>query len=290
MDIRLNPVPSHLQELMGQALFPNQITLKFRGGGRDELITLLESAKRAEAWLKTTTVVEQKKIKVEGYGIGGIKRALNEDTKDRTHSLSSGFRDLQSLMENAKELKGLAMKLKQMEENKDPELEEIKASMINLGFTSGVTKETAGKNYLAQLARELCDFIKEPLENNGGLLPILDAYCMYNRARGGNSISPIEMNQACEMFESLQLPVKVRIFNSGSKALQLGSQAMEKLTGKIVEKVMEKEHLSAKQTADIFKLSAVIAMECLLLAEKQGNLCRDQGLQGLHFYANLFLG
>ena len=165
--------------------------------------------------------------------------------------------------------------------------------MVNLGFTSsvtsGVTKATAGKNYLHQLAREISDFIKEPLENNGGLLPILDAYCLYNRSRGGNSISPIEMNQACELFESLQLPIKIRMLGSGTKALQLGAQAIEELTRRIVNKLKEHEHLSAKETSEIFKISSIIALECLLIAEKNGSLCRDQGLQGLHFYPNLFL-
>ena len=161
--------------------------------------------------------------------------------------------------------------------------------MISLGFTSGVTKETAGKGYINQLSREICDFLKGHLENNGGLLPILDAYCLYNRARGGNLISPEEMNQACELFESLHLPVKIRVLASGTKALQLGGHAMEQLTKHIIQKVSENDHLSGKEIAEIFKINAVIALECLLLAEKQGALCRDQGLQGLHFYTNLFL-
>ena len=289
MDVRAKTMPQHFQEFIDHSLMPNAIGMKFRAGGRDEFLSIMESAMKTEAWLRPIAVVEQKQIKVEGYGIRGIKRALNEDTKDRSQALSSGFKDLRSLVDNAKQLKGLASKLKQMEENKDPELEEIRASMVSLGFTSGVTKETAGKNYISQLAREICDFIKEPLETSGGLLPLLDAFCLYNRSRGGNPISAIEMNQACELFDSLQLPVKIRTLNSGAKALQLGSQAMERLTGKIVEKVRENDHLSAKETAELFRLSSVIALECLLIAEKQGALCRDQGLQGLHFYSNLFL-
>lgn len=288
IEIRSSALPSHLREIMPLGTIPLSLTLKFRAGGRDEYLSELESAIKAGVWNKSV-VVEQKQIKVEGYGIGGISRALNEDTKERNQTLSSGFKDLRSLSENSRELKGLAGKLKQLEESKDPELEEIKATMASLGFASGVTKEIAGKNYIPQLSREICDFIKGPLENSGGLLLILDAYCLYNRARGGNLISPEEMNQACELFETLQLPVKVKMLGSGTKALQLGGQAMENLTKKIVEGVKEKDHLSAKEASEFLKISPIIALECLSLAENQGLLCRDQGLQGLHFYKNLFL-
>ncbi|OMJ74357.1 hypothetical protein SteCoe_26746 [Stentor coeruleus] len=287
-NVRIKALPQYLHEYMPQALMPSMISMKFTVGGRDEFLTQIDTACRAESWNKPI-IVEQKQIKVEGYGIGGIKQALKEDTHDRNQTLSAGFKDLKSLSDKSRELKNLASKLKQMDESKDPELQEIKATMASMGFTSGVTKETAGKNYIPQLARELCDFIKEPLQNNGGLLPLLDAYCIYNRARGGSVISPSDMAQACELFESLSLPIKIRVLAGGTKALSLGGQAVENLTRSLIEKIREVGHLSSKEAAEIFKISTTIALECLLLGENQGQLCRDQGLQGLHFYYNLFL-
>lgn len=282
-------LPAHLQEFTSLGPGASTLTMKFRSGGRDNFLGQLESAVKAESWIKSPAIVEQRQIKVEGYGIGGIKKALKDDTQDRDLTLSSGFKDLKSLVSMSQELKGLALKLKQMDESQDPELAEIKATMANMGFTSGVTKEIAGKNYIQQLSREICDFIKEPIQCNGGILPVLDAYCIYNRARGGDLISPSEMSQACEMFENLQLPLRVKVLASGTKALQLGGHAVEELMQEIIKKINESGHLSAKEASDLFSINRNIALECLLMAENAGMLCRDQGLQGLHFYSNLFL-
>jgi ESCRT-II complex subunit VPS36 len=232
--------------------------------------------------------VEQKQIKVEGYGILGIKQALKEETKDRNETMSTGFRDLKSLVDKSQELKNLAAKLKMMDDSQDPELKEIKESMASMGFTSGVTKESAGKNYLSQLAREVSDFIKSQLEKSGGLLPMVDVFCIYNRARGGNVVSPKDLNDACEMLETLCLPVRLKELASGTKALTLGNQAMEVLIKRVVEKVSEVGNLSAKAVADAFDINQIIALECLFSAERNGDLCRDEGIQGLQFYENLF--
>lgn len=283
------PIPPHLHEFFKSTQLPCKVVLKFRAGGRNDFFALLTSSLSAEAWLRPAAV-EQKQIKVEGYGILGLRQALKEDTKDRHETMSSGFRDLKSLVDKSNELKNLAGKLKQMDDSQDPELKEIKASMMSMGFTSGVTKESAGKNYLPQLAREVSDFIKSHLEASGGLLPMIDVFCIYNRARGGNVVSAKDLNDACELLESLALPVRVKSLTSGAKALTLGSQAMEDLMIKVVRKVVENGCCSAKAVAEIFGINHVIALECLSLAEMQGLVCRDEGLQGLHFYENWFRG
>jgi hypothetical protein len=38
--------------------------------------------------------------------------------------------------------------------------------------------------YLAQLARELADFLKDLLPRHNGLMTLVDVYCFFNRARG----------------------------------------------------------------------------------------------------------
>lgn len=281
------PLPTHLLEYFPQCQYPRELSLKFRSGGRNDFSSSLLDAEKAEAWTRPM-IVEQKQLKVGGYGILGIKQALNEDTKDRNMTLGAGFKDLKSLVEKSQELKNLAAKLKQMDDSQDPELKEIKASMANMGFTGGVTKDSAGKNFFPQLARELSDFIKPSLESNGGLLPMVDVFCMYNRARGGNLVSASDFKSACEQLESLCLPVRAKILPSGASALTLGSHAMDSLTKKVSEKVIECGNLSSKQVSELFSINDIISIECLKLAEQEGTLCRDEGLQGLHFYENLF--
>lgn len=287
MSVCPKQLPNHLLEFFPQSRFPGSLSLKFRAGGRNEFFAALTEAIKSEAWMRPI-VVEQKQIKVGGYGVLGIKQALHEDTKDRNMTLGAGFKDLKSLVEKSQELKNLASKLKQMDDSQDPELKEIKAHMSSMGFTGGVTKESAGKNFFPQLARELSDFIKPHLESNGGLLPMVDVFCMYNRARGGDLVSASDLKTASEQLESLCLPVRAKTLPSGASALTLGSHAMESLTQKVSQKVIEAGNLSSKQVSDLFSINDTIALECLKLAEQQGHLCRDEGLQGLHFYENLF--
>mmetsp|Transcript_4016 Transcript_4016/g.3821 ORF Transcript_4016/g.3821 Transcript_4016/m.3821 type:complete len:166 (+) Transcript_4016:652-1149(+) len=159
--------------------------------------------------------------------------------------------------------------------------------MASLGFTSGVTKESSGNNFHVQLAREICDYIRPHLEENGGVLPMLDAYCMYNRARGGDLISPNDMKRACDLMEGLRLPIQVKNLPSGVIIMQLGGESVERLISLAVEKINSKDHLSAKELGEELGINALIAKQCLVEAESRGILCRDQGIQGLHFYLNI---
>jgi len=65
-------------------------------------------------------------------------------------------------------------------------------------FSSSVTKDLAGKNYFQELAMELEKFLAPVLSKVGGILALVDVYCMYNRARGNSLISPEDLLIACE--------------------------------------------------------------------------------------------
>lgn len=268
---------------------PGSYLLKFRAEGRDATISQIESALKAKTWLKSILPPKKEIVAKQntGFGISSIKNTIKQDSKQTDSTLSAGFQDLRSLFDNSKELAELASKLKQVDESKDPELLEIKNTMASLGFTSGVTKESSGNNFHVQLAREICDYIRPHLEENGGVLPILDAYCMYNRARGGDLISPNDMKRACELMESLRLPIQVKTLPSGVIVMQLGGESIERLISLSIEKINTSEHLSAKELAELLGINALIAKQCLIEAENRGLLCRDQSIQGLHFYMNI---
>lgn len=44
-------------------------------------------------------------------------------------------------------------------------------------------------------ALQLADFLRPRLERSGGLLPMPDAYCLFNRARGTELVSPDDLLQ-----------------------------------------------------------------------------------------------
>lgn len=56
-------------------------------------------------------------------------------------------------------------------------------------------------------------------------MALTDVYCRVNRARGLELLSPEDLIQACHMLEQLNLPIKLREFDSGVKVLQLQSHS-----------------------------------------------------------------
>lgn len=76
--------------------------------------------------------------------------------------------------------------------NQDKDTEKLVEMMENMGLQSALTKKQAGSNYHKLLSRELVDFLrrKDRLSNAGGMMTLTDVYCLFNRARGTNMISP----------------------------------------------------------------------------------------------------
>jgi hypothetical protein len=51
----------------------------------------------------------------------------------------------------------------------------------------------AGARYHVELARQLADVLAAPLARAGGMLPLPDVYCLLNRARGTELVSPDDL-------------------------------------------------------------------------------------------------
>lgn len=89
------------------------------------------------------------------------------------------------------------------------EIKEIQSVMFNMGiggaaeFSSQVSKDMSGKNYHNELASELEKFLDSVVEKFGGVVGLVDLYCMYNRARGTDLISPEDLNIACTRLNSI---------------------------------------------------------------------------------------
>ena len=73
--------------------------------------------------------------------------------------------------------------------------------MFNMGmasdFSTEVNKDTSGKMYHSALATEIEKFLITIMDNFGGVVGLVDLYCMYNRARGTDLISPDDLSIAC---------------------------------------------------------------------------------------------
>lgn len=51
--------------------------------------------------------------------------------------------------------------------------------------------------------RQLADFLAAPLARAGGIMPLPDVYCLYNRARGTELVSPDDLLRAVALFEQV---------------------------------------------------------------------------------------
>jgi ESCRT-II complex subunit VPS36 len=77
---------------------------------------------------------------------------------------------------------------------------ETQLQLIAMGITSPVTRASAGVRYHQELARQLADFLSGPLARAGGVMLLPDVYCLFNRARGTELVSPDDLLQACDAF------------------------------------------------------------------------------------------
>lgn len=241
-------------------------------------------------------------LRMPVVGVAGILRKEQEMWESTDKSLQDAFQDLNALMSKAKEMVMLAekMRLKLLTGSNnggsnDDELgtkEEMQDWFLSVGIASPVTKESAGALYHQQLSRQLADFVKIPLERAGGMINLIDIYCLFNRARGTELISPDDLLQACSLWEKFDVPVMLRKFDSGVMVIQNKRHSDDEVFTRIKSLVMKPDALrsgvSASDAAITLGVAPAMAKEYLLTAELKGLLCRDVSPDGFRFYINLF--
>jgi ESCRT-II complex subunit VPS36 len=160
-------------------------------------------------------------------GVAGIMHREAEKSSQTSASLAVAFRDLDNLMSMAADMVKLAEKFRgvmgpdgsillnntvsntegaaatgsgeQLLLDADTQLQ-----LIAMGIASPVTKASAGARYHQELSRQLADFLAGPLARAGGVLMLPDVYCLFNRARGSELVSPDDLLQACEAFPQVR--------------------------------------------------------------------------------------
>lgn len=181
---------------------------------------------------------------------------------------------------------------------------------MSLGIDDPVTRDShkSDNQYYRSLAKQICEILLNPISEMGGMMALADVYCRVNRARGLELLSPEDLLNACKIMESLDLPLKLYQFNSGVMVLQLQSLNDESVAEATADLVMvfsfivifivcvffwlqleEKGSLSCEELAQLLGISVVLAKERFRTAENLGKCCRDDSMEGLRFYPNLFL-
>nr|DAD29252.1 TPA_asm: hypothetical protein HUJ06_030720 [Nelumbo nucifera] len=167
------------------------------------------------------------------------------------------------------------------------------ADLFTKGLSSGRVNYVTSWDYMTYiLSLRLADFVRIPLERAGGMIALIDVYCLFNRARGTELISPEDLLQACAIWEKFDVPVMLRKFDSGVMVIQNKSHSDEEVLAKIKSIVLKSEALkngiSPSDAAIALGIAPLMAKEHLLTAESKGLLCRDISPEGFRFYINLF--
>eukprot|EP00118_Oscarella_pearsei_P005111 m.22919 g.22919 ORF g.22919 m.22919 type:complete len:388 (+) comp28422_c0_seq2:172-1335(+) len=301
--VHLHPAPSQRDPGPSVQSQFTYIRLSFRKGGQAEFYARYRQEVAKRAWEvpvqteagNTGTASSRLPSRMRA-GIVGIERNMAEKKRQTDKQLSQAFQDLDALMDKAKEMVTLADRFaSKLEEKKgsitEDETVAFKAYLLSIGIANPVTREThgSGSAYHKELSKQLASFLQKPLEELNGVMTLADVYCRFNRARGMELVAPDDVFNACKMFEPLRLPVRLTKFESGVLVVQLTSHsesAFVKETGRLVQ---EKGSMTAEELARSATISIVLAKERLQLAEKKNILCRDDCVEGLRFYPNLFL-
>ncbi|KAI5099952.1 vacuolar protein-sorting-associated protein 36, partial [Silurus meridionalis] len=298
--IHLHPSPANKEPGPYQNSKFSFIKLSFKEHGQIEFYRRLTEEMTQRRWenmpvSQPITTAGLKTGKTRAVGIVGIERKLEEKRKETDKNISEAFEDLNKLMVKAKEMVELSRSIANKIKDKQGDITEdetirFKSYLLSMGIANPVTREThgSGTHYHMQLAKQLGNILQAPLEERGGMMALTEVYCLVNRARGMELLSPEDMVNACKLFESLKLPLRLRVFDSGVMVVQLQSHSEEKMIASAIDNVSEKGSLTAEEFAKLLGLSVLLSKERLLLAEKMGHLCRDDSVEGLRFYPNLF--
>ncbi|KAL1505321.1 hypothetical protein ABEB36_004913 [Hypothenemus hampei] len=278
------------------------IKLSFRNGFSSDVVVILRNCLEQRYWEQGTSLSSTRdiqnslpEIKLRS-GIGGIERSLQEKQKATNETLSIAFQDLDKLMEKAKEMVRLSQMISTKIKERQGDITEdetvrFKSYLLSLGIDDPVTRDSYKTNssYYKSLAKEISDFLLSHIEEMGGMMALTDVYCRINRARGLELLSPEDVLNACKLMEQSGMPLKLYEFNSGVKVLQLRSLDSDSIAEATADLVANNNSMNAEELSQRLGISLTLAKERLLVSEKFGKCCRDDAIEGLRFYPNLFL-
>lgn len=270
---------------------------------RDDCHKLLQKALDRKAW-ETEQRLQQKQrtsdqIAARKVGVDAIltKNALrHKEAAQLTESAFDG--DAEDLLREAAELVKIIQKyvttLEHNGENANStEQEQLNAMLSNMGMTSALSKsdfqtKRCDDDFYVILARQLADFLLPKLKLAGGVMTLTDVYCLYNRARGTNLISPDDLLAAASRLSLLKLKMSLRSFPSGVKVIQQDAFNDVEMAKKL-QTLCQGKPLTSMQVSRDLKIPSLLAKEQLLAAERLGYLCRDTTLETTLFFTNRFL-
>ena len=266
----------------------------------DQLLAALQRALRGRAWDRpaaaAAAAAHARGRSVAGAGVSGLMRREQLQAQEADRDLEAAFEDLGALMAKAQAMVALAERLRRSQQAEGAatsagEQAQAQELLLTMGIASPVTKGAAGALYHQQLARQLADFLEGPLRANKGTLALQDVYCLYNRARGTELVSPEDLLKAAQLLEGLGLPLRLGTLQpSGALVIQSAEHSDDAVCAKVLQVAAEaaSHGVGRTEVAAALDVSLTLAQSYLEMSERNGLLCRDEGPEGLRFFENFF--
>ena len=283
------------------------------GPSADQLSSAADAARAASA------------TRARHAGVGGALHRQRAMGAQDERTLGRAFTDMSALMRTAGELVSLAERFananarttpfssrddsdagdataQTSDGSSDDVSREMREMLVSLGIASPVTKASAGALYHRQLSRQLADWLPAALARNGGILALPDVFCLFNRARGAELVSPEDVLKACQLWQSLGIStVQFRRFDSGVLVAHAADRSDDEVCAALAEALTNepadpssaanektRARMDAFAASEALGVPPAIAREYLAMAEGHGILCRDEGPETTWFYPNRF--
>ena len=262
------------------------------------LSTRSYAATPADLSKATTASTASKQFSTSSAGVGGLMRDVDATARRTDATLDAAFTDLSALMAHAKDIVTLAQRFARTLAASTTHSTEEEAALASLLTTMGlpnpITKQTAtASSFHSHLARQLSDFIAgHPSFQQQHMMTLTDVYCVYNRARGTDLISPDDCRRACELLSGLSVGMRLQRLEGGVMVVCRDGMVETGVEG-VVSAVRNSEArgaggLAVVELSGVLGVSVVLVEERCLLAEKRGWLVRDESVEGVRWWPNHF--
>lgn len=282
---------------------------KFWNGGKEDFLGVISTEMKKKAWLGLSMEVKpitQQSFSTLRAGVTGIIKKQERDIQEANDAAKESTNDLNALMARAKDMVDLVTKYANYLETKSKghgldtesvagEVNDMEDMLNNIGVIVPVTKLSAGRHFHIELAKQICDIMMERnlLQRLGGMVTLSDLFCIVNRARRTELISPHDLLCACQGLNDLRLPIVYKEFSSGVLSIHLRDQTDERSDQKLLQILSDLDKnfrigVQPINVAQTLAISITVAKELLLDAESRGLLCRDDSVNGLAFFKNIY--
>jgi len=297
------------------------VRISFRAGGEKQFLERIKIAISQKAWIASSTKHDNMLSLAptsKTIGINGLERASAALKLQNDKVLEASFQDLEALMTRAKTLIALAEQLASKisslpaSAGASEARRALQESSELLGLSTPiVSREVAGgqEAYWGELARQVAEFLTARgaegslLKREGGIIPLIDLFALYNRARGVGTnpvppptyihrifmsvlalyscfyfcgmrvrwaltlialVSPTDLAKACGMFTKLRLPIRQKTFRSGLIVIMDSSATEEVLERQLLTFITScGVGVTALQVGNKFHWSVSVASELL---------------------------